>query len=97
MRRVARIGLGASLLTGLGAAAVKIRRQVAARREARRARADEARRNLWPPVPVRPGAEARIEADHAETPAGAAAGRASAAGDGVGGQPERADRAEPAG
>lgn len=65
MRRVTRLGLGAGLVTGLGAAAVKVRRRIAARREERHARADEARRNLWPPVPVKPGAEARIQADHA--------------------------------
>lgn len=64
MRRVARFGLGAGVLTGLGAAAVKVRRQLAARREGRLARADEARRNLWPPVTVKPAAGVRIEAEH---------------------------------
>lgn len=64
MRRVTRVGLGAGILTGVGAALLKVRRQVAARRDARHARADEARRNLWPPVPVKPAGEVRIEADH---------------------------------
>jgi hypothetical protein len=64
MRRVTRVGLGAGILTGLGAAALKVRRQLAARRDARHARADEARRNLWPPVPMKPAGDVHIEADH---------------------------------
>jgi hypothetical protein len=63
MRRLARAGVGAGLLTGLGAVGVKAARAVRSRRQARRDRALEQRRNLWPPVPVKPGTEARIDAD----------------------------------
>jgi hypothetical protein len=67
MRRAARVGIGAGILTGLGAVAVKVRRKVADRRNARRARADEARRNLWPPVPVKPAGAVHIDAERAST------------------------------
>jgi hypothetical protein len=64
MGRAARIGLGAGLLGGLGALAVKVRRRATDRRDARRARAQEARRNLWPPVPVKPAGAVHIKAEH---------------------------------
>jgi hypothetical protein len=73
MRKAARIGLGAGLLTGVGAVVVRARRKVADRRLQRRAEAAEVRRNLWPPVPVKPGAEAHIEAssiERSEAPGG---------------------------
>ncbi len=63
MRRLARAGLRAGIITGLGAAAVKGARTVRSRQTARRDRAAEERRNLWPPVPVKPGTEAHIDAD----------------------------------
>jgi hypothetical protein len=66
MRRVARIGIGAGLLTGVGAVVVGARRKIADRGLQRRAEAAEERRNLWPPVPVKPGAEAHIEASSIE-------------------------------
>jgi hypothetical protein len=67
MGRAARIGLGAGILTGAGAVAMKVRRTVTERRTARRARADEARRNLWPPVPVKPAAGVHIDGERAES------------------------------
>jgi hypothetical protein len=79
MRRATRIGLGAGLLTGVGAVVVKARRMVADRRLQRRAEAAEVRRNLWPPVPVKPGAEAHIEGSSFE-PGEAPDGQVSAAG-----------------
>ena len=66
MRRVARVGIRAGLLTGLGALGVKTARTVRSRRAARRDRAAEERRNLWPPVPVKPGTEAHIDADRVD-------------------------------
>jgi hypothetical protein len=63
MGRAARIGIGAGVVAGLGATFVKLRRVLQDKQSSRRARAAEARRNLWPPVPVKPGAEASIDAD----------------------------------
>ena len=71
MRRVARFGIRAGLIAGLGAGAVKAFRSVRARGVARRDRAAEERRNLWPPVPVKPGTEAHIDADQVGDSAGA--------------------------
>jgi hypothetical protein len=62
MRRLVRAGVGAGILTGVGAAALKVR----GRRAARLQRAAEERRNLWPPVPVKPGTEAHIDADRVD-------------------------------
>lgn len=62
MRRAARVGIGAGILTGLGAVGVKLRRMLGDRK----ARAAEARRNLWPPVPVKPPGGVHIDAERAE-------------------------------
>jgi hypothetical protein len=72
MRRFARFGLGAGILAGLGAATVPLRRTVQRRRDDRRARAADARRNMWPPVPVKPGASAKIDAERVREEGGAA-------------------------
>jgi hypothetical protein len=60
MRRTARIGLGAGALAGVTAGIVKATQ---VRRGAKRERLLDSRRDLWPAVPVKPGAAAHIDAE----------------------------------
>jgi hypothetical protein len=62
VRRTAHIGV----LAGVAAGAVKVGKTLHSRRAARHERAAQARRDLWPPVPVKPGTEAHIDADRVD-------------------------------